>query len=118
MRAPGELTEHAYGVVAIGGLPVDAPVEENRRIDAERDPSIRVNRARLPLRMSANELDRVGVWRVVLDVVGREDLERDAQLLEDRASLRRRRREGQSRLRATHRSSLGHLRAQSAVVVS
>ena len=34
--------------------------------------------------MPANELDRVGVRRVVLDVVGRDDLERDAQLLEDR----------------------------------
>ena len=115
MRAPGELTEHACGVVAIGGLPVETSVEENRRIHAERDPSIRVNRARLPLRMPANELDRVGIWRVVLDIVGREDLERDAQLLEDRASLRDRRRERQLRLRATQRSSDGHFLAQSAV---
>ena len=105
-------------MVAIGGLPVETSVEENRRVDAERDPSIRVNRARLPLRVPANELDRVGVWRVVLDVVGREDLERDAQLLEDRASLQATSTRASARLRATHRSSVGHFRAQSAVTAA
>ena len=65
--------------------------------------------------MPPNELDRIGIWRVVLDIVGREDLERDAQLLEDRASLRRRRRERQDVLRAAQISSEGHFRAQSAV---
>jgi hypothetical protein len=41
----------------------------------------------------AHELDRVRLRRIVLDVVRRDDLERDPQLLEDRAPLRRRRRE-------------------------
>ena len=55
------------------------------------------------------------IGRVVFDVVGSDHIERDRELLEDRASLRARRGEGQTVLRATHRSSDGHFLAQSAV---
>jgi len=63
--------------------------------------------------VAADELDRVRVRRVVLDVVRCDDLERDRELLENRAPLRRRRRERQS-FRAAQISSDGHFRAQSA----
>ena len=75
-------------------------------------------RAGLALGMLADELDRIGVGRVVLDVGGRDDGERDLQLLEDRAPLRRCRREderaGHPGFFATQISSTGHLRDQSA----
>ena len=49
------------------------------------------------------------------DVVRRDRVERDPELLEDRPALRARRGESQEGLRATHISSTGHFRAQSAV---
>ena len=57
-----------------------------------------MHRARLAHRVPADELRRIRVGRVVLDVVRRDDLERDAELLEDRPPLRARRREGQAAL--------------------
>ncbi len=80
--------------------------------------AVRMDGARLPLRVPANQLGGVGVGRIVFDVVGSDDIERNGELLEDRASLRRRRREGQAGLRAAHISSAGHFRAQSAVTNS
>ena len=100
------------------GFPSDAPVERDGRIDAESDPSVGVYRASLSLRVPADELGWVGIGQVVFDVVGRDDLERDRELLEDRPSLRRGRRQSQPVLRATHRSSLGHFRAHATVAVS
>jgi hypothetical protein len=38
--------------------------------------------------VAPDELGRLGVRRVVLDVSGRDDVERDRELLEDRPSLR------------------------------
>ena len=74
--------------------------------------------ARLSQRVLAHERDGVGVGRVVLDVPRRNGVERNRELLEDRATLRRRGREDE-RLRhegfaATQISSAGHFRAQSA----
>ena len=80
--------------------------------------AVGVDGSRLSLRVPTNQLGRVGVGWVVLDVVGSDDVERNGELLEDRAALRRRRREGQAGLRAAHISSAGHLRAQSAVTNS
>ena len=105
-------------VLDVLGLAVDPPVESDRRVDAERHAPVLVNRARLPFGMRAHELGRLETGRVVLDVARGDDLERNPQLLEDRAALRTRRGEGQARLRATHRSSAGHLLAHSGVAVS
>jgi hypothetical protein len=76
--------------------------------------------------VGADELDRVGVRRVVLDVAGGDDVERQAQLLEDRPALRAGGREQERRcgrdahpaFRATQISSDGQRRAQSAVTKS
>jgi hypothetical protein len=94
---------------------VDPAVEEHGRVHAERQPAGRVDGARLPFSMPEDELRGVGVGRIVLDVRGRDDVEGDAQLLEDRAALRARRCERQDGLRAVQISSTGQLRAQSAV---
>jgi hypothetical protein len=55
----------------------------------------------------AHQLDRVGVRRVVLLVLGRDDLEGDRELLEDRPTLRARRgeQEGVDAVRAQTSSS-------------
>ncbi len=118
MRAAGELAEHGAGVVAVGGLAVEPAVEVDGGVDAERDRAVGVHRSRLALGVIAHELDRVGVGRIVLDVRRCDRRERDAQLLEDRAALRRcrgqRERLGHTRFFATQISSAGHLRAHSA----
>ena len=114
---PASSREHGAGVVAVGGLAVEPAVEMDGRVDAERDRAFRVHRSGLALGVIAHERDRVGVGRVVLHVRGCDRRERDAQLLEDRAALRRRRGEredvGHARFFATQISSLGHLRAHS-----
>ena len=76
-----------------------------------------MHRAGLADGVRANELDRVGVGRIVLLVVRRTRLERDPQLLEDRPALRRRRGEDEPHrgFSATQISSAGQRRAQSAV---
>ena len=91
VRAARELREDARRVVGVPRLAVHAPVEDDGRVDAERDAAVPMNGSRLLLRMSTNQLRRVGVGRVVLDVVGSDDIERDRELLEDRAPLRARR---------------------------
>jgi hypothetical protein len=113
VRSTGELVEHADGVVRICRLSIDAAVEVDGRVHAERDPSVGVDGTGLPLRVASDELDGIGVGRVVLDVLRGDDLERDLQLLEDRAALRRRRSERQEGLRATQISSIGQLCAHS-----
>ena len=92
-----------------GGLAVDRPSSTT----VVSTPSVsRPSRVRpsapCPLR-APDELDGVGIRRVVLGVVGRDDLEGDRELLEDRPPLRRRRGEGRRRLRATQISSAGQL---------
>ena len=79
---------------------------------------VRVNRARLSLRVRAHELGRLEIGEIVLDVGRRHHLERNPQLLEDRPPLRAGGGEDQPVLRATHRSSAGHLLAHSGVAVS
>ena len=53
---------------ASAGFAVDAAVEDDGRVDAERDAAFAVHGARLALGVPADELDGVGVRRVVLDV--------------------------------------------------
>jgi hypothetical protein len=59
----------------------------NGRVDPEGDRTVVMNREGLSLGMGANELDRVGIGRIVLLVFRRDDVERDPELLEDGASL-------------------------------
>src|SRR5262245_5391213 len=87
VRPPAELLQHARGVGRVARLAVDPAVEDDRRVDAQRDPAARVNGARLSLRVPSDELLGIRVGRVVLDVVGCDRLERDRELLEDRAPL-------------------------------
>ena len=94
---------------------IAAAVQEDGRVHAQRDAAVGVDRARLPVGVAAHELDRVRVRGVVLDVVRRDDLERDRELLEDRLPLGRGRGERQPGFRAAQISSTGHFLAQSAV---
>ena len=107
MRLAGELLEHPLRLVGVRRLAEDLAAERDRGVDAEHRPVARLrrDRARLPARVLAHELDGVGFGRVVLDVVGRDDVEGDPELLEDRAPLRARRRE-QQRLRRRASSPL------------
>ena len=118
VRPTRQPAEHPPGVLAVRSLAVDAIVEDHRRVDAERDEPLAVRRSCLPLRMPEDELHRVGIRWVVLDVVRRDNLERDRELLEDRAALRRGGREDEplrhEGFAATQISSAGHFRAQSA----
>ncbi len=118
VRAPGEALQHPRRSLDVLGLAVDPPVESNRRVDAERHATSRMNRVRLSLRMHAHELGRLEIGEIALDVRRRHHLERDPQLLEDRPPLRAGGGEDQPVLRATHRSSAGHLLAHSGVAVS
>ena len=115
VRSAGELAQHPLGVLAPLGLPVHAVVEDHSRVDPERKLAFCMDRARLPLGVQTHELGGREPRHLVLDVLRRLGLERDPELLEDRAPLRRRGSEDQPRLRATHISSEGHCRAQSAV---
>ena len=118
VRVAGELAQHRPGTIAVGRLAVDAAAQVNRRVDAERDRPATVHGARLALGVVAHERDRFGVGRVVLHVVRRHVPERDPQLLQDRAPLRRGRgedeRRGHACFFATQISSTGHLRDHSA----
>ena len=67
------------------------PVEMHRRVDPERPAPLAVTERGLADGVRADERDGVGVGRIVLHVRRCDDVERDAQLLEDRAALRRRR---------------------------
>src|SRR3954468_23620821 len=97
MRLAAQLLEHPLRVAAVGGLRVDASTEHDGRVDAEHRPAARVccNRARLAEGLLAHELLCIRCRGIVLDVLGRDDVERNAELLEDCATLRRRRREEQ-----------------------
>ncbi len=95
MRASRELLEHPLGRTGIGGLGVDPTVEHDRRVDAEHETVARFvrNRPRLAERVIADELRRIGVRRIVLLILRGNRVERDLQLFQDRAPLRRRRRQ-------------------------
>ena len=122
---PGEALEHQLGVALALGLAEDRAVEHDRGVDPE-DRAIAGQPGHgsgLPLRVRADELDRIGARRVVLLIAGRGDLERDPELRQDRAALRRRRGEEraaaraaqtrQARFRAFQISSIGHFVAHS-----
>ena len=113
--APTSALEHRLGLAASAGLPNSPPSQHHGRVDAEHRPvagAVRTDRA-LPAR-ARHGIDVAGRSLVV---VGRDDVERDPQLLEDRAPLRRRRREQSGdaaaatrhRLRARQISSHGQL---------
>jgi hypothetical protein len=86
VRSPGEKLERALGIRSIDRLAEDDAVANDHRVDAKNGTLVGLDGARLP----RSVLDRV---IAALDVIRRNDLERDVQLVEDRASLRRRRRE-------------------------
>ena len=114
---PASDSSIALGLRRVGGLAEQLAVEQHLGVDAEHRPLAAVDRARLARRA----LERARAGHLV--EVGRDDLERDAELRQDRAPLRRRRREDERRcrcsahaiLRATQISSHGHCRAHSAV---
>ena len=124
MRVPAERVEHLRCLLGVLRLAVQPAPENDSGVDAEHRPPVGPvgDRARLSERVLLDELDRVGLGRVVLLVVGRDDLEGNAELLEDVATLWRRRREQQRRrgrcahprLRARQISSHGHFFAHSA----
>ena len=113
MRPPAERLEHLRRVGRVARLADPAAAADDDRVDAEHRPPGPVDRPRL----AGGVLERVAVGR--LDEVGRDDLERDRELLEDRPALRRRRGEDEraahARLRAAQISSEGHFFAHSAV---
>ena len=115
MCATRQGLEHGFGLGRVPGLAEQLAVEEHLGVDAEHGPLAAVDRASL----AGGALERRGAGRLV--EVGRDDVERDAELFEDRAPLRRRRRQDQRidrqpvAFRATQISSHGHFLAHSAV---
>jgi hypothetical protein len=110
VRSAGEGFEHLLGLRRVGRLAEQRALEQHLGVDTEDRPVAASDRPRL----ARGALERRGA----LDFfeVGRDDVERDAQLFEDRAPLRRGRREDQREgFRATQMSSQGHCLAQSAV---
>jgi len=69
----------------VARLAVDAAVEGDERVHAEDRGA--VHGGRLPLRVLARHLGRIALGQL-LDV-GDDDVERDAELIEDRPALRR-----------------------------
>ncbi len=95
VRPAGELLEHVLGLACVRRLAVEPVAEPHRRVDTEHRPlagQLR-HRPRLAAGVLADELDGVGIRRVVLDVLGRNDVEGQPELLEDRTALWARRRE-------------------------
>jgi hypothetical protein len=96
VRLPGQPLQHPLGLRHGRRLAEDRATDLHRRVDAEHGPvraaQVR-DRPRLAARMLADEVVDICVRRVVLVVLGRDDVEREVELLEDRAPLRARRRE-------------------------
>ena len=120
MRLAAELFEHLLGLGRVGRLAEDPAVQHDGCVDADDRPLVRAigDGPRLAgARARARPAPRRRRGGVCFFVSRRDDVERDAQLLEDRSALRRRRREQQRRsraarqprLRATQSSSDGHL---------
>ena len=110
--------QHRPRALDVSGLAMTPPVENDRRVDAECQTAVHVNRPRFPHRVCAHELGRLEIGWIALDVRRRHHLERNPELLEDRPTLGAARGEDQAILRAAHRSSAGHLLAHSGVAVS
>ena len=87
MRSAGEALEHLLRLLGARRLPVDAAVEDDLGVAAEHRPAVgrREHRARL----ADGVRDRI-VLRLL--VLGRDDVERDTQQLENLAPPRRGRR--------------------------
>ena len=88
--------EHSLRLRRIGRLAEDLALEHDLRVDPEHGTAVGVrgDAARLSLRMLAHDLGRVcEVGRRSLLVARLDDVEGNAELLEDGASLRRARRQ-------------------------
>ena len=115
VRPARQALEHRLGLRSTHRLAQCLPVDDHLGVDPQHRPVTAVHRTRLPGR----QLDRI---RPDLLELGRNDIERNAQLRENRAALRRdrseqdrrRRRNAHPRLRAFQISSAGHWRAHSA----
>src|SRR5260370_15863375 len=61
VRLARQLLEHPLRLAHVGRLSVDAPAENDRRVDAEHGPAVRLrlHRLRLAARMRAYQLGRV-----------------------------------------------------------
>ncbi len=116
VRSTGKLLEHDAGIAPVGRLAVEVAVEMDGGIDPERD-AVGMDGACLPLGVGPHERDRIRIRRVVLHIRRRHDLVPNAQLLQDRSALRRRRSEDEPRRHpsffATQISSAGHARDHS-----
>ena len=99
MRLAGQGLQHPLSLCRIGRLAVDPAAQDDGRVDREDGPLARVPRHRPGLfpRVPANELDGVPLLHVLFVVARRHDVERDAELLEDRTALRGSRREQERR---------------------
>src|SRR5580765_3530078 len=92
MRLAAEPLEHALGLGGVSGFSKDPAVEHDGGVDAEyRAVLCDVgNGPRLLARMRPHDLNCIGDLRIRLLVLGRDDVEWDVQLFEDRLALRRR----------------------------
>ena len=73
-----KFSEHPACLATVARLAIHPAVEVHGRIDPQRDGALHVDGAGLALGMVANELNRLGVGRVVLLVDGGDDIEGDA----------------------------------------
>src|SRR5262249_31769815 len=99
VRLPRQRLQDLFRLPRARRLAVRASVERDRRVDAEHRPlaGLREDRARLAERVLADELLRIDVRNVALFVARLDDVERDAELMQDRAPLWRGRCEQQRR---------------------
>jgi hypothetical protein len=88
VRAPGEARDERARLGLVARFAEDVAVDRDQRVDSERE--LRRDRRRLAARVLLG--DRDGVARGLLLDARRADDERDPDLREDRAPLRRRRR--------------------------
>src|SRR5512132_2247873 len=127
VRLAGKLLQHRFGLRFVTRLAVDAAVEHDLGVHPEHRPIAgdSSHRARLALRMALDLRSRIRTGQLL--VVSRDNrLEWNRQLLQDRAPLRRSRREQERRggrrahprLRARQSSSSGQRLAQAAGTVS
>jgi hypothetical protein len=93
VSAACELADHHAGLARVGRLAIDPASKMHSRVDPERDGTLHMNGSGFALGVVANESNRLCVVWVMLLVDRGDDLERNLQLLENRTSLRRRRRE-------------------------
>ncbi len=89
MCLAGQLLEHLLRLGRVGGLTEDQPLQHDLRVDAEHRPLTGLVRdaARLPLRMLAHDFHRVCDLGCMFLVPRLDQVERNAELFENRATL-------------------------------